>query len=210
MAYFRCIGGNGGGQIAKKINGRFGTTNGIVLVEGRYLSNLDSTIYMPVTENNAAPVYDLTKPMKIHMRFKCASQNYAAQALVAADSSTYGRPRIEFCGTQYNDILMTAGWTTNGSSWNSWLTINKSSVPYSANSWYTADYVWDGTTFSFTVSDGEHSATASAAQSQFYPSNNNIVFGKSSTGGVPANKITFDLFDCYYEQDGVIIWGNKA
>lgn len=210
-------GGGGGGESIPEISGLFGTSfndnTPIKLKNGRYLSNLVNGTYKnyyPATPDLTKPVYDMSKPFKIHLRVKSSQLKSGSQALIGSDVHYYYQPSIEFQG-EGSESLLWAGWSTNGSTWTDSLTILKSEIPFSANTWYTIDYSWDGLYFKLKCSDGTTTIEKELAVNAFYQANGSAIeFGNvSNSQGLYAQYVTFDLADCYWEENGRIIWGNK-
>lgn len=207
MAYYRC--GNST-EVTPKITGTFGTTNNsMTLVRGNILFGFyDNRFYYPLTNDGAGnvPVYDTSKPFHIHLSANISNLQ-GSQTVLGNGDVRQSMPCIEF----ESDVLLAAGFSTNGTSWAAWVTVPFSEVPFSASAWYSIDYEWNGTTFTFTVSDGTHTSVKTATVGRHYqpPSGRRMRLGGSPNFGT-AYYLAVDLANCYYEQDGVIIWGNKA
>lgn len=213
MAWFRCTGGNGGGSSsAPEISGRMGSS-GPLFLNGRFYSGIASQLYayFPKTSEGNKPAFDFTKPFKIHMKVKVSGLLSRSQALIGNSANYYNLPSFEFQPSS-STTLIWAGWSTNGSTWTASLDIPKSSMAFTANAWYTIEYAWDGSTFTLTVNDGNATASASVATAHFYQtSSGDVQLGTvSNSSNHYAANATFDLFDTYWEQDGTVIWGNKA
>ena len=204
MAFYRCA-----DKIniltSLEINGELG---GMTIAQGRYLSGFGvSNIYYPSDNNGNRPTYDFSKPFHLHFKVNLSNKT-GAQAVCGSNTSYYHLPSIEFQGG--NDTLLGAGYSTDGGSWGSWLNIPISEVPFSSTAWYDIDYSWNGTTFTLSCTDGTNTSTKTATIGQFYtPSSTD----RLQVGAVYSNNnayyLTIDFTNTYYEENGVIIWGNK-
>ncbi len=75
------------------------------------------------------------------------------------------------------------------------------------------DYAWADGVLTFTVSDGTNTVTKTADTDHFTTvadsGSSRVVIG-SRTNQLYAQYATVDLLDTYWEQDGVLIWGNRS
>jgi hypothetical protein len=212
MAYFRCIGGSGSAAQALDINSVIGSS-GIAISEGKFLSGFTNASegYYPRTSSGTVPTLNMSNAWKIHFRVKASQEDSNGyQSVYGAKSGYYKYPLLEFQKPTSSNIFW-AGWSLNGSSNAVSLSIPKSQIPFVADRWYTIDEEWDGTnTASLKVSDGTNTYTAQQTTSAFYQdSGAEIALGARASADV-AKYVTYDLSDCYCEQGGVIIWGNKS
>ena len=216
MAWYRC---GGGGSESPKLNASAGykaTKDGMAILESRYLCRISTQydFYRPLTTEGNLPTYDGTKPFKMHLRAKATVRDTSIRSLMGSDT-----------GNNYHlaGLLL---WATNDSSNdelgfryaisnNSWFKINvkKTQVSVPANVWFTIDAGWDGTNAFLNYSDENgqtYSTTSASASSMYKESTDRMVIGNYGATDYPASGVIFDLFDCYWEENGVILWGLKS
>lgn len=194
------------------------TANQVMLTNGRYLGEFKTVnkvpgTYTPKTIDNQYPSYDMSKPWHIHLKAKCSALTNGIQALIGHGVKFQYGPTIQFADGSASDLIY-VGYSTDGNDWTSTYPVSKAELPFSADTWYTFDYGWDGQNVTFTVTDGTTTVTKSGVSSAFYQAPaSNIACQLGTTGSdktFAATNCTFDLADCYWEQDGEILWGNKA
>lgn len=212
MAYFRCIGGTGGSVQPLDIDAKIGSS-GITLTDGRYLSGFTASAqgYYPLTQAGAVPSFNMANAWHIHFKVKASAEHASYyQCVYGAKEGYYRLPLLEFQKPSSANLFW-AGWSENGTSNTRSLNIPKTAVPFVANQWYTIDEIWDGSgTVTLTVTDGTntYTATQTGVAQWAQPSTATPALGGAS--GDPDVNVTYDLADCYWEQGGVILWGNRA
>lgn len=202
----------GGGGDAPEISGVF-SNGGLRLMNGKILNGFYSgnSAYYPKTAEGNKPVYNMSRNFKIHLKVKCTQLMGRSQVLIGNSNNFFYLPSIEFQSSGAAALLW-AGWSVNGSAWTTGQTIEKSEIAYDPDAWYLIDYEWNGTTWKIIVSDGINTVTKSNTVSAFYQTSS----GDTELGTVNnsndhyAQYVQFDLSDCFWEEDGVIIWGNMA
>ncbi|MBR3289620.1 MAG: hypothetical protein IKI63_02450 [Clostridia bacterium] len=194
--------------------GNFSSASGTRLVGGHILTGLTSSagFFFPRTPNDDLPSYDMTKPFHIRMKVKGSELMSRDQVLIGDTVSEFARPVIAF-GSQGAAYLLQGSFSTDGAAWDTQLSVSKAEMPFVADRWYTVDYAWTDGVFTFTVSDGTDTVTKTAAVSHF----TTVADGGTSRveigarkGQLYAQNVSVDLLDTCWEQDGVLIWGNRA
>ena len=183
------------------------------IIDNIFTHFLTSIGIIPLTEDENFPVYDKTKSFRIHIRAKMAQGWSKSQVLIGDENAFFNMPSIEFSNTN-GTTLIWAGFSTNRSSWTSGLTIETSEIPRVYNQWYEIDYEYSATDniFSLTVSDGENTVTKTANTGGNF---NMVDTPYINLGGVAkssnhnAQYVSIDYANTYWEEDGVILWGNK-
>lgn len=214
MAYFRCIGGNGGGTTQAICSGRFGTTNGLKLNQGKWLSGFSSgNIFFPRKEDGSNPVYDNTKKRHISVRFSINGTITGESQGIVGTQSAYDKhaPQINVYPSNGTNFCV-IGWSSDGNTNTTWMTFSKQEIPYSTSNIYTLDAIWENGTLTGTVSDGTNTITKTATDGNQYISSSDsasIALGYRQYGAIYAAQIEIDLSATYWEENGVVLWGNK-
>lgn len=212
MAFYRCGVDFGGGESWPTWSYETGGSGIPTIISGRYTSKISSSNYAltPLTPTGTAPVYNVNKAMRLHLRVKFQYQKSSRVQTIAGPNSSHlqYRPYVE-CGKGDSTVLFAAGYSTDGSSWASWLQVLKSEMPFVSEQWYDLDYSWDGTTFTFSVNDGTNTISKQATVSKMYDGGVPMLLGKDQNNVKYMEFGSFDLKNCYYEQDGTLLWGNK-
>lgn len=221
MAWIRCTGGNGGSPTPTpveppKFTGAVGTT-GFTIVDGRYIYGFNSSApaYIPKTPSNASPVYDMTKKMRLHLRFMftSATSSVSAQGLCGSFQSNDwgGMPEVYVRFSSSGVSGQSLAWKEQSGS-TSYLGVGfGANVPFALNTWFDYDVSWENGTVTIILTDGTHTNTSTVQKDHLSTTMNNKTFGIGSAARSSeyADKTRFDLANCYWEQDGVLIWGNK-
>ena len=206
--------GGGGGQSAPNICGAFTETSGVKIKDGRYLYNIvqNNRGYYPLTSAGSVPSYDFTKPFKIHLTFSFSTTPTHNQVVTGSTLGDLKLPEIVI-GGQSSANLAVAVWAVDDSGlYDYTLVVTKQEMALQANQAYMVDYERDGTNFIFTITDGTNTVTKQMAVAHYYSgSNGQFELGYRYNDISNISDVTeFDLADCYWEEDGVLIWGNKA
>lgn len=192
------------------------------LVNGHILRGFSggNARYFPRTTGDEIPVYDMTRPFHIHIKAAFSQLTTRSQILIGSASGAalqYSRPLLEFAKATGDDNLVTASFSTDGSSWDVTLSVTKAEMPFAADRWYTVDYAWEPTenpgVFTLSVSNGVTTVTKTALAQHFNTSgddNGTRVEIGALVGTAPALHASVDLLDTYWEQNGTLIWGNKT
>ena len=201
-------------QTEPTFGGNFSTISGSRLVGGHIATGFSAAAgsFFPRTPTDTLPSYDMTKPFHLHMKVKCSELMTRSQAIIGDSLTYYMRPSIEFAA-QSGPALMTAGFSTTGTEWTLQLSVSKSELPFVADAWYTIDYSWADGTFTFSVSNGTDTVTKTASIAHFTTaaesSGSRIMIG-SVWSKLYAQNMSVDLRETYWEQDGVLLWGNRV
>ena len=155
---------------------------------------------------------DWSKPWTMHLRFKFTElETDRRECLYGTDTTG-----VYFQGTLTTEVLKEDNWwfgfSTNGTSWDIQDVISTSEVPYVAGTVYTLHIIYDGSTITISVSDGEHTAsrTLTSANPLYYNSSYKLAFGNiAESGALYARYTYFDPYDCYIESQGAMVWGAK-
>lgn len=215
MAYFRCTGGTGGGFIEPVFSGIFGTTSGLLLKAGKWLSGFaNNNLFYPRTQEGTAPTYDQTKNRHIHIRFKIAGTiSTESQGLMGTlASSDRHAPQINVY-PQNNANFCVIGWSSDGSTNTTWMTFSKNEIAYSNDKEYTIDATWSNNTLTGVVSDGTNTTTKTATDGNQYivsTDSDKIALGIRRYNNIYSQNLVIDIADTYWEENGVILWGNSA
>ena len=216
MAFYRCCSGGKGVLTPVAFDGIFGKGN-VQVKDGRYLfgfsdsQDMAGEDVMYPSSQGVKPVYDRSKPFVLHVRAKCSAQLTRGQCICGNSQNYFNMPSIEFQASNSGNVFW-AGWSTDGSSWTTAFEIKPNEMPFVANQWYDIDYSWDGTTAKFEVFDGTNTVTKTANVGQFF----STTAGWMALGTVAKNRylvasnVTIDLYNTYWEEDGVLLWGNKG
>ena len=194
--------------------GNFASSGGPRLVGGHVATGFSAAngFYYPKTPGDTLPSYDMTRPFHLHMKVKCSELMSRSQAFIGDSLSYYMRPSIEFAA-QSASALMQAGFSTTGTAWDVQLSVSKSEMPFVANQWYTVDYTWADGTFTFSVSNGTDTITKTVSIAHFTTdaesTGSRIMIG-SVWSKLYAQNVSVDLLHTYWEENGVLIWGNHS
>lgn len=208
---------------------------GYTLSNGRYLSGFGNKWaigssqgylinWLPTTDSGEFPVYDMSKPWRVHIKVKCSAQTSKSQVLFGSNQGYANYPSVELRPSNDSDNkLFWAGWSTRGgNNWENGLDIFKDEMPFSADTWYDIDYIWNkettplgGTTATLVVTDGTRTVTKTKVLSQFYQVDQRtgirVQIGDiACSADHTADNCIFDLANCWWEQDGEILWGNRT
>jgi|GEM_PF-5725970 len=169
----------------------------------------------PETETHGLFHPDFTQPFEIHTRFKLRSV-------------PSGRARAFICGTDYagsywsnpsfevgGKLHFFAGFSTTGGAWDTQLLLGgtehpQDNLPITLDSVYSATYLWDGTVFSFSVSDGEHTATRQADMTRphYRSTARPFIFGNNARASVDTTGFAMlDMEHTYIKINGDPVWG---
>lgn len=204
MAFFRCGSGSGGGGgetviVTPEITGTFANT-GLVIQNGKYISGFGTTTsnrdYFPKTPTAGSPVYDFSKPFHFRIKVKFTG-TYSGGLSLCDPLKVYMRQD----NTGNRAVLE---WKDVNNATN-YLRITVQELSFSLNAWYTLDIEGTSTSQKFTVTDGNTTVVKTGAFAQ-HAAMSNLRFG--NVEGTNMHSV-FDFSDMYWEQDGVIIWGNK-
>ena len=195
MAWFRCIGGNGGGQGVPEISGQFGnTTNGLKLKNGRFLSgfNTNNPAYYPLNRNGAFPTFDFTKPFKYHLRFTVDTVRTSGNVSVMGPHNNWRNiPLLRLSASSIFASFSTDGSTTT----NLFLTI-----PIVQGTTYDVDAEWANNVFTLRATDGVNDVSNTLATAHHYQGTSYLQLGDIATDTqTTAKELTFDLAACWWE-----------
>lgn len=212
MAFFRCGSGSGGGGetviVAPEISGQFGNkTNGLLIQNGRYISgfNTSNLAFFPKTANANWPTYDFTKPYKFNLRFRWKTVPTAEVGLYGPDNNFRQLPL-----TRANARAVYNTYSTDGSNAVT-STIYYTDVPAVIGKTYDLSEEWSNGVFTFTFTDGTNSKTITQQVAHRYSGSTSSIFqiGTVNNSTSLVSGIEVDMQNTYFENDGVVIWGNK-
>ena len=211
MAYFRCGTSNGGSTVViPEISGQFGNrSNGLKIRNGRYISGFNSSnvAFFPRTASDGLPLYDFTKQYKFNLRFKFNSipSGSAEIGLYGPDNNFRHLPL-----TRANARAVYNTFSTDGSNAVT-STVYFTDVPAVVGTTYDITEEWNNGTFTFTFSDGVNTKTITQTVAHRYSGSSSSVFeiGTVNNSTSLISAITVDMSNTYFENDGVIVWGNK-
>jgi len=213
MAFYRCGSGGGGGTITvvPEITGVFGNkTNGLKIRNGHYVSGFNSSniAFFPKTAADAWPVYDFTKQYKLNLRF-----SFSTIPTGSAEIGLYG-PDNNFRQlplTRANARAIYNTFSTDGSNAVT-STIYFTDVPAVVGNTYELTEEWNNGTFTFTFTDGTNTKTITQQVAHRYSGSTSSILqiGTINSATSLLAGIIVDMQNTYFENDGVIIWGNKA
>lgn len=201
MAFFRCGSSGGGGTItvAPEISGSFGANTGIKILNGKYITGFDTgatnRMYYPLTKTGAAPSYDFSKPFVLKIKLQITG-TFTGGQLLCGPLGIYTRT-----DNAANAFVLewNAGTTT-------YLRITATDLPVALNTWYTLTVNYTAGSVAFTATDGITTKTITASVQQ------HAAMSGQGFGNYTQNTnlhLIFDFSETYWEQDGVMIWGNK-
>ena len=209
------IGGNSYKVFVNTVGGSAGNVNNAPIIMDKIITNFkNATGVVPLTSAGEFPVYDATKSFRIHMRVKISELlNNHKHALIGDLNGFYYMPSMEFSSLNENSLIW-AGFSTNRSSWTTSITIEKSELEFKANAWYEIDYQYSASdnVLTLTVFDGENTITKTADTGGNFrmADNPKVSIGSvANSGGHNSTTATIDYSNTYWEEDGVILWGNK-
>lgn len=205
MAWYRCTPGSGG-QSAPEISGQFGnTSNGLKINNGRFLSgfNAINPAYYPLNSSGAFPTFDFTKSFKYHLRFTINTVPASGNISVMGPNNNWRDiPLLRVSSSSIFASFSTDGTTTT----NVFLTI-----PIVQGTTYDVEGEWANNVFTLKATDGVNEVTNTLSTAHHYQGNAYLQLGDIATDTqTTAKELTFDLAACWWEQDGVLLWGNKA
>ena len=190
--------------------------NGTWVYQSRYVYNFSSSSpYYPLRNDGGWPSYDGSLPLKIHLRFKCKNPYTVSHtmAILGHSYDFYYGPAIEI----RTDGSIWCGFSTNGGSWQYSLSFDADASRASKfqSDWNTIDYEYGGNgnkVWTVTYTDPnrvtEVRTTNVSDKPYLYTG-----YGSTCLGGVQhssghnAQDAILDLYDCYWKQNGTIIWG---
>lgn len=201
-----------------KINTYGGSFNntGTWVYQSRYVQNFSGNEpYYPLRNDGGWPSYNETLPLKIHLRFKCKNP-YTVSHTMAILGHTYDfyyGPAIEI----RTDGSIWCGFSTNGGAWQYGLSFDADASRASKfqSDWNTIDYEYGGSgnkvwTVTYTDPNGvtEVRTTNVSDDPYLYTGyGSTCLGGVNHSSGHNAQDAILDLFDCYWKQNGTIIWG---
>lgn len=202
MAFYRCGSSGGGGTVtvAPEITGTFGNT-GLVLQNGKYISGFGTSTsnrdYFPKTPAAASPVYDFSK--QFHFRIKVKFTGSFSGGLSLCD------PLKVYMRQDNAANRAVLEWKDVNNATN-YLRITAQELGFSLNTWYIIDIECTSISQRFTVTDGNTTVVKTGAYPQ-HAAMSDLRFG--NVEGTNMHSV-FDFSDMFWEQDGVVLWGNKA
>jgi len=201
MAFFRCGTGSGGTTIvAPEITGSFGNANGLQIQNGKYIRNFgtganDNSFY-PRTSSNSAPVYDFSKDFHMRLKVKFTGTFSGGQRICD--------PLIIYFRQSGTGNRAVVEWLDINNAIN-YIRVGGDELNYTADTWYTIDLESISNVQTFTITDGVTTVTKTEHFAQ-HAAMTNQRFGNIDRTNLSA---VFDFSDCFFEQDGVILWGNR-
>ena len=204
MAWFRTLSGAGGSAarvFIPEISGVIGNTT-VTIQNGRYIYGFGTAngnkAFYPTKTDGAFPTYDLTKSFHYHLKLKHRESNVSGYQ--------FSNPLVLYTSTVSTGNMFVLTWTDyNNVETN--LRIPKTDLPLNVGAWYTVDVEYNATqgTVTLTASDGTTTQTVTESV------NRSRALGNIGIGNPDGynTKLVFDLADCYWEEDGILLWGNK-